>query len=176
MGGLPADARPFDDPILLPGGRELVTLRDAAAKSSFASPRAATRNASSGNGRCRPSPHPMARASIRVFLLAGQDHRQRRAVASLTAGSANEPCFEIRKPDVIRPLLGADPDRMAAMIVRAIDQETAHAPAARRSNQSSGGRRGPASIARKQRPLRAVACRFRIRRSRPRSASIRDAT
>jgi len=82
MGGLPADARPFDDPILLPGGRELVTLRDAAAKSSFASPRAATRNASSGNGRCRPSPHPMARASIRVFLLAGQDHRQRRAVAS----------------------------------------------------------------------------------------------
>jgi len=50
--------------------------------------------------------------------------------ASLTAGSANEPCFEIRKPDVIRPLLGADRDRMAAMIVRAIDQETAHAPAA----------------------------------------------
>jgi hypothetical protein len=24
-------ARPFDDPVLLPGGRELVTLRDAAA-------------------------------------------------------------------------------------------------------------------------------------------------
>src|SRR5882672_3784038 len=32
---------------------------------------------------------------------------------------------------------------MAAMRVRAIDQETAHPPVASRSNQSSGGRRGP---------------------------------
>jgi hypothetical protein len=47
--------------------------------------------------------------------------------ASLAAGLAYEPRLEIEKPDVIGPLVRADRDRMAAMIVRAIDQHAAHA-------------------------------------------------
>jgi hypothetical protein len=47
--------------------------------------------------------------------------------ASLAAGLTYEPRLQIGKPDVIRPLIRADRDRMAATIVRTIDQETAHA-------------------------------------------------
>jgi hypothetical protein len=46
---------------------------------------------------------------------------------SLAAGFAHEPRLEIGKPDVIGPLVRADRDRVAAMIVRAIDQDPAHA-------------------------------------------------
>ena len=50
--------------------------------------------------------------------------------ASLAAGLANEPCFKIGEPDVIGPLVCADRDRVAAMMVRAIDQDSAHASGA----------------------------------------------
>jgi len=43
------------------------------------------------------------------------------------AGLADEARLKIGEPDLIRPLLCADCDRMAAMIIRAIDQETADA-------------------------------------------------
>jgi len=47
--------------------------------------------------------------------------------ASPSAGFAHEPWFEIGEPDVIRPLVRADRDRVAAMMVRAIDQHAANA-------------------------------------------------
>jgi hypothetical protein len=46
--------------------------------------------------------------------------------ASLAARLAHETRLQVGEPDVIRPLICADRDRVAAMIVRAIDQETAH--------------------------------------------------
>jgi len=54
--------------------------------------------------------------------------------ASLAAGFAYEPRLEIGKPDVIWPLLCADRDRVAAMIVRAIDQHAAYATVAHLGN------------------------------------------
>ncbi len=42
---------------------------------------------------------------------------------SLAAALAYEPRFQIGEPDVIRPWVSADRDRMAALVVRAIDQE-----------------------------------------------------
>jgi hypothetical protein len=39
-------------------------------------------------------------------------------------GLTSEQGFDIGQPDVIGPSIGADRSRMAAMIVRAIDQET----------------------------------------------------
>jgi hypothetical protein len=47
--------------------------------------------------------------------------------ASLTAGLADEPRFQIREPEMIRPLVRANRNRVAAMIVRAINQEAADA-------------------------------------------------
>jgi hypothetical protein len=47
--------------------------------------------------------------------------------ASRAAGLAYEPRLEIGKPDVIRPLIAADRDRVAAAKVLAIDQDTAQA-------------------------------------------------
>src|SRR5271168_3590250 len=47
--------------------------------------------------------------------------------ASLAAGFAYEPRLEIGKPDVIWPLLCADRDRVAALVIRAINQDAAHA-------------------------------------------------
>jgi hypothetical protein len=47
--------------------------------------------------------------------------------ASLAAGRAYEPRFEIGKPNVIWPSIPADCRRMAALVVGAIDQETANA-------------------------------------------------
>jgi hypothetical protein len=41
----------------------------------------------------------------------------------------DEPGFEIRQPNLIGPLLAADRNRVAAMMVRAIDQETTQAEA-----------------------------------------------
>lgn len=46
---------------------------------------------------------------------------------SLAADLAHAPRFEIGEPDMIRPLVRADRNRAAAVIVRAIDQDAAHA-------------------------------------------------
>jgi hypothetical protein len=43
------------------------------------------------------------------------------------AGLAGEFRFDVAKPDVIRPSVAADRDRVAAPIIGAIDQETANA-------------------------------------------------
>jgi hypothetical protein len=47
--------------------------------------------------------------------------------ASLAAAYANKPRFQIGKPDVIGPLVCADRDRVAALVIRAIDKDAAHA-------------------------------------------------
>lgn len=47
--------------------------------------------------------------------------------ASLAAGLANEACLEIGNPDVIRPSVRAERNRMAALMIRVIDQDAAHA-------------------------------------------------
>jgi hypothetical protein len=47
--------------------------------------------------------------------------------ASLAAGLAGEPGLDVREPDVIGPTVPADRNPVAAMVVRAIDQETANA-------------------------------------------------
>ena len=55
------------------------------------------------------------------------DRKQRSNIrASVTASLADEQGLE-GKPDVIRPLVAADHCRMAATIIRAIDQQTARA-------------------------------------------------
>jgi hypothetical protein len=50
--------------------------------------------------------------------------------ASLAAGLANEPRFQIGEPDVVGPWVRAERNRLAAMIVRAIDQDAMHASVA----------------------------------------------
>jgi hypothetical protein len=45
----------------------------------------------------------------------------------MTAGLTDEPRLDVGKPNVIRPLIGADCGRVAAAIIRAINQDTAHA-------------------------------------------------
>src|SRR6266404_6965023 len=50
--------------------------------------------------------------------------------AFVAAGLAYEPRFKIREPNVVGPLVCADRDRVAAMIVRAINQDPAHASGA----------------------------------------------
>jgi hypothetical protein len=50
--------------------------------------------------------------------------------SSLAAGFANEPPFQIGEPDVIRPLVCADGPGVTALIIRAIDQDSAHASGA----------------------------------------------
>ena len=47
--------------------------------------------------------------------------------ASLAAGLTDKPRLELGQPDVIRPPVCADYDRLAALVIRAIDQEPAHA-------------------------------------------------
>jgi hypothetical protein len=49
---------------------------------------------------------------------------------SLAAGLADEPRLEIGQPDVIRPSISADRDRMTALVIRAVDQDSAHASVA----------------------------------------------
>ena len=49
---------------------------------------------------------------------------------ALAARLTDEPRFDVGQPDIIRPLIanvGADPGRMAALIIRAIDQDAANA-------------------------------------------------
>jgi hypothetical protein len=45
--------------------------------------------------------------------------------ATVTAGMAHEQRLDIGQPDVIRLLVPADRDTMAALVIRAIDQDTA---------------------------------------------------
>src|SRR5271167_1834790 len=47
--------------------------------------------------------------------------------ASLSVGCAYEPRFKIGEPDVIRPSVCADRDRVAALVIRAINQDPADA-------------------------------------------------
>ena len=47
--------------------------------------------------------------------------------ASLATSFAYKLCFQIGKPDVIGPRICADRNRVAALVIRTIDQETAHA-------------------------------------------------
>ena len=47
--------------------------------------------------------------------------------AALAAGLADEPIFDVGEPDVVRPLIAADRYRVAAVIVGALDQQTANA-------------------------------------------------
>jgi hypothetical protein len=47
--------------------------------------------------------------------------------AAFAARCAGELRFEIRQPDIIVPLIAADLYRVAAFIIRTIDQEIAHA-------------------------------------------------
>jgi hypothetical protein len=48
----------------------------------------------------------------------------------LSAGPADEPALDIGQPKIIRPVVAADRDRVAAAIVGAIDQQAAHTHAA----------------------------------------------
>jgi hypothetical protein len=58
--------------------------------------------------------------------------KQRPDVGSAApAGPAGEARLEIRQPDVIRPAVRADHDRVAAAIVRTVDQQAAHTLRAR---------------------------------------------
>jgi hypothetical protein len=47
--------------------------------------------------------------------------------AAFPAGTADEPDFQIGQPGIIGPLVSADRRRVAALVIRAINQETAHA-------------------------------------------------
>ena len=44
-----------------------------------------------------------------------------------TASPANEPIFDVGEPDIVRPLIAADRDGVAALVIRAINQDTANA-------------------------------------------------
>ena len=46
---------------------------------------------------------------------------------ALAAGGAGEPIFAIGRPNIVRPLIGADPDPVRALVVGAVDQQAAHA-------------------------------------------------
>ena len=47
--------------------------------------------------------------------------------ASSAARLANEQWLEVRQPNMVWPSIGADPYRVRASVVRAIDQQAAHA-------------------------------------------------
>ena len=48
------------------------------------------------------------------------------ARATLAAGSAHKPRFDIGQSDIIRPVVAADRDRVATSVVGAIDDQPAH--------------------------------------------------
>jgi hypothetical protein len=54
--------------------------------------------------------------------------------ASLSAGFANELWFEIGRPDMIGPWICADRDRVATLIVCAVNQDARHGGGAHLSN------------------------------------------
>jgi hypothetical protein len=60
------------------------------------------------------------------FLLLPIEIRSR-VSAFLATRLARKARFDIGQPDIIGPLVAADRDVMAALVVRAIDQETANA-------------------------------------------------
>ena len=41
--------------------------------------------------------------------------------------AADEPTFDAEKPDIVRPMIGASLDVMAALVIRAINQDAANA-------------------------------------------------
>jgi hypothetical protein len=47
--------------------------------------------------------------------------------STLAAFLADEPIFDVGEPDIVRPLIGADRDVVAALVIRAINQDTADA-------------------------------------------------
>ena len=47
--------------------------------------------------------------------------------AALAAGLADEPIFDVGEPDIVRPLIATDRDGVAALVIRAINQDTANA-------------------------------------------------
>jgi hypothetical protein len=47
--------------------------------------------------------------------------------ATLSTGPADKPRLKIGQPDIIRPAIGVDRDRLTAPVVGAIDQDAAHA-------------------------------------------------
>jgi hypothetical protein len=47
--------------------------------------------------------------------------------SALAAFFADEPIFDVGEPDIVRPLVGADRDGVAALVIRAINQDTANA-------------------------------------------------
>ena len=61
--------------------------------------------------------------------------------AALAAGSAHKPRFDIGQPDIIRPGIAADRDRVAAAVIRAVDQETANEMTACDMMTASGQKR-----------------------------------
>ena len=46
---------------------------------------------------------------------------------ALATGSTYEPALKIGQPYIVRPLISADPDPVRALVVGAIDQQTANA-------------------------------------------------
>jgi hypothetical protein len=47
--------------------------------------------------------------------------------AALAARLADEAIFDVGQPDIVRPLIGADRDVVAALVIRAINQDAANA-------------------------------------------------
>jgi len=47
--------------------------------------------------------------------------------SALAAFLADEPVFDVGEPDIVRPLIGADRDVVAALVIAAIDQNAANA-------------------------------------------------
>jgi len=47
--------------------------------------------------------------------------------SAFAAFLAHDPIFDVGEPDIVRPPVGADRDRVAAPVTRAIDQDAAHA-------------------------------------------------
>jgi hypothetical protein len=41
------------------------------------------------------------------------------------ASRADEPIFDVGEPDIVRPLIATDRDGVAALVIRAINQDTA---------------------------------------------------
>jgi hypothetical protein len=75
---------------------------------------------------------PNMRRLCKVLRTGVRDHpfpiKQRPDIGpSLAAGCADEPSLQIGEPDVIRPWVGADREGLAALVIRAIDQDAAHA-------------------------------------------------
>jgi hypothetical protein len=56
--------------------------------------------------------------------------------AALATGRAGKAAFQVGQPHIVRPRVGIDGHRMAALVVGAIDQQTAHAGGAQFSKRN----------------------------------------